>query len=204
MNEESPLTATTPSQNNNNIVKVKKIIFAALAVLLVLLIGGLTWWYVFGRQSNSTGTKESTITAKPTENTISNSPTQTIAPGVKVTGIPKDCGTVRNHGNDQPALDAGANQVEDCFLKSYQNNEKATLTLTTTGVDTSASTYFSVTTDAGKSTVWGYSQSYMATKGSGEKELFSCDQLTKVANGLKVSGCKFKSGSQDILIPSFQ
>ena len=119
-------------------------------------------------------------------------------------GASRDCGKVTTHGGNLPALDASANTVEGCFWKSYSNSTPASLILTYMGVDAGTTTYLTISDSNGSPVVGGYSQSYMAPKGNGEKDTFTCQKLTRDLNGLSAASCKFKSGStSDILIPAF-
>lgn len=202
MTEESQ-PIVQPSSNTKSF-NTKKVTVTVVVIAVVLVILGSIGWYVLNQQMTlNPNTINKIATSSTPKKTSTDTPTPTPNPDGSSGTPPKDCGKVTAHVNTTIALDASANQIEDCFWNSYQNKTPATLTLSSLGVDAGSTTYFSITKVNDKSQVTGYNQSYMVPKGAEEKETFSCDSLTKDSNGLHAIKCKFKSSTLDILIPSF-
>jgi len=124
--------------------------------------------------------------------TLAGAPEERVSAGAAsptpvATQAAQDCGTIHTSGANPPADPAIASS-ESCFLAAFQACQPATLTVMTRGVDTSATTTFSVVAASGSCYVAGTAVSVLVPRGS-RTTSFSCDSVAAQDSGLVVQGC---------------
>lgn len=110
---------------------------------------------------------------------------------------PQQCGSVQT--NPRGTINTpGAKQVEDCFWQAYQKCSTATLSFTTTGVDTVLLRKFTIKNNSGQCLVTDAVQHAIVPAPLSPAKTYTCTGLTEQTDGLHFSGCGIDG---EVLVP---
>src|SRR5437588_4082613 len=108
------------------------------------------------------------------------------------------CGSVRTNPRGIPLNGAAAKQAEDCFWQAYQKCHAASITFTTTGVDTVAVHTFTIQNNGEQCSVSDAVQHAIVPASLSAAKTYTCTGVTKQADGLHFTGC---GNEGNIIVP---
>jgi hypothetical protein len=108
------------------------------------------------------------------------------------------CGSVQMNPRGIPINGSGAKQAEDCFWQAYQKCYAASLSFTTTGVDTILLRTFTIKNSGGQCAVSDAVQHAIVPAPLSAAKTYTCTSVTELVDGLHFSGC---GNDGDVVMP---
>ena len=99
------------------------------------------------------------------------------------------CGSVRTNPRGISQNGPSAKQAEDCFWQAYQKCHAASLTFTTTGVDTVLVRTFTIQNNGEQCSVSDTVQHAIVPAPLSAAKTYTCTGVTEQADGLHFTGC---------------
>jgi hypothetical protein len=121
------------------------------------------------------------------------------APNPTPTLLARQCGSVQTNPRDIIVVKGPtAKQVADCFWQAYQKCRAATLSFTTTGIDTVLLRTFSIKSNGGQCLVTDTIRHAIVPSPLSPAKTYTCTGIIEQADGLHFSGC---GTDGDVVIP---
>ena len=108
------------------------------------------------------------------------------------------CGSVRTNPRGTPLNGSTAKQAEDCFWQAYQKCHAASLSFTTSGVDTVAVHTFTIQSNGEQCTINDAVQHAIVPAPLSAAKTYTCTGITQQADGLHFASC---GNDGDIVVP---
>ena len=108
------------------------------------------------------------------------------------------CGSVRTNPRGIPLNGPAAKQAEDCFWQAYQKCHAASLSFTTTGVDTVVVRTFTIQNNGEQCSVSDTVQHAIVPAPLSAAKIYTCTGVTEQADGLHFTGC---GNDGNIIVP---
>jgi hypothetical protein len=108
------------------------------------------------------------------------------------------CGSVKTNPRGVPVNAATAKQAEDCFWQAFQQCHPASLSFTSTSVDTVAVHTFTIQSNGQQCSVNDAGQHAIVPRPLSAAKTYACTGVAMQADGLHVTGC---GNEGDIIVP---
>ena len=108
------------------------------------------------------------------------------------------CGSVRTNPRGIPLNGPATKQAEDCFWQAYQKCHAASLSFTTTGVDTVVVRTFTIQNNGEQCSVSDTVQHAIVPAPLSAAKTYTCTGVTEQADGLHFTGC---GNDGNIIVP---
>lgn len=108
------------------------------------------------------------------------------------------CGSVRTNPRGTPVNGAAAKQAEDCFWQAFQQCHPASLSFTSTGVDTVEVHTFTIQSNGQQCSVNDAGQHAIVPAPLSAAKTYACTGVAMQADGLHFTGC---GNEGNIIVP---
>ena len=125
------------------------------------------------------------IAACASSSSGSQNPTPTPTTSTQV----QKCGSVRTNPRGTPLNESTAKQAVDCFWQAYQKCHAASLSFTSTGVDTVAVHTFTIQSNGEQCTIADAVQHAIVPAPLSAAKTYTCTGVTQQADGLHFASC---------------